>query len=776
MMRKLNSFVFVLMVCFLCLNCNIAFADDISLLDQNQDSQTFDLSTNDGQDQDLSKDKDEIQKDDELKSSEITQDTIDENNSDIKKEEENKEQTNEPNLSDENVDNEVIKNGWIYESGRYAYYSNGNKVLGWLVTDMAPGGMWIGLQRYYIGDDGYLLNAGCYRLNQGGKLSWFYVRPEGFVVRGCYDNGYGRVYVADNDGRLAEAGSVMDSDGGGWLVTAAYSSELQRYYIDGRDHAARTAIFEVEGNLYFGQGGVGYVLRNTWLNWEGNRYWIDNDGILHLDKNGWSYESGKYVFYSGGNKAKGWIVTDKMPNGIYAGLQRYFIGDDGYLLNAGCYRLNQGGKLSWFYVRPEGFVVRGCYDNGYGRVYVADNDGRLAEAGSVMDSDGGGWLVTAAYSSELQRYYIDGRDHAARTAIFEVEGNLYFGQGGVGYVLRNTWLNWEGNRYRIDNDGVLIRDGWAIESGNYVYYSNDNKIKGWLVVDLAPNGVSTGLQRYYIGDDTYLLPQGCYKLSQGNVTSWFYVRPERYVVRGCYDTGGGRVYVADNDGRLAEAEFAVDSDGGGWLVTDRYAGGFQRYYIDGRDHAARTSEFEVEGKLYYGQGGVGYVLRNVMRQGPGIVYWCDNDGMNSYFCNNCSNNSGVNLRIAYVWQSLGFYGDKAWRAFDWVAHSFRYREMNVYPSGDYVDAYAMEMLDAGSGNCYRFASLYTLLVKAAGYSASAVQGQVVYRNGGVAPHGWVEIYTNEGVRICDLSMANSSSRYNWYWITYETAPCNYRKF
>ena len=349
---------------------------------------------------------------------------------------------------------------WVLNGGRYSYQKNDGTYLknDWVVTNDIPGrGITGDLQRYYIGDDGYLLNAGCYRLNQGGKLSWFYVRPEGFVVRGCYDNGYGRVYVADNDGRLAEAGSVMDSDGGGWLVTAAYSSELQRYYIDGRDHAARTAIFEVEGNLYFGQGGVGYVLRNTWLNWEGNRYWIDNDGILHLDKNGWSYESGKYVFYSGGNKAKGWIVTDKMPNGIYAGLQRYFIGDDGYLLNAGCYRLNQGGKLSWFYVRPEGFVVRGCYDNGYGRVYVADNDGRLAEAGSVMDSDGGGWLVTAAYSSELQRYYIDGRDHAARTAIFEVEGNLYFGQGGVGYVLRNTWLNWEGNRYWIDNDGILNR-------------------------------------------------------------------------------------------------------------------------------------------------------------------------------------------------------------------------------------------------------------------------------------------------------------------------------
>ena len=125
---------------------------------------------------------------------------------------------------------------------------------------------------------------------------------------------------------------------------------------------------------------------------------------------------------------------------------------------------------------------------------------------------------------------------------------------------------------------------------------------------------SYGLQRYWFDSAGRLVVGSLADVGGGE---WAYARPEGFVVRGKYVAADGSVYLADNDGRLERA---------GWVVTDSYDGGMQRYWVDASTHAAATGFFEAEGSSYYGLPGQGLVLRGVRSYGDSWVLLADNDG------------------------------------------------------------------------------------------------------------------------------------------------------
>ena len=273
-----------------------------------------------------------------------------------------------------------------------------------------------------------------------------------------------------------------------------------------------------------------------------------------------------------------WEVTSSRGQG----LQRYLL-LDGELAPEGLHYVDGYG---WTYVLPQGYVLRGKYDTGGGYVYIADNDGRLPSTT--------GWLVTGTYDNgTLQRYYIDATTHAAKSGLFEVDGSYYWGMASQGYVLR----------------------GFGSANGTSAYANNDGVLQeGWLVT----TGFGQGLQRYWLIHG--MIPSA--GLYQTGDSSWTYVLSAGYVLRGKYDTGGGYVYVADNDGALPTTT--------GWLVTSAYDGGLQRYYIDATTHAAKSGLFEVDGSTYYGVGGEGYVVRNACFKSGSKWYYANNDGVATY--------------------------------------------------------------------------------------------------------------------------------------------------
>ena len=161
---------------------------------------------------------------------------------------------------------------------------------------------------------------------------------------------------------------------------------------------------------------------------------------------------------------------------------------------------------------------------------------------------------------------------------------------------------------------AAAKRGWDVASdGSVRYYGDDGSLHtGWLVDD---SYMDYGLQRYWFGVDGVMARSRL--VDAADAGWWAYATARGYVVRGRYvDPSTGYVYLADNDGRLASP---------GWVVSDAYGQGLQRYWVDAGRHAAVVGYFQVGEKWYYGTSN-GYVLRGKSRVGAGMLI-ADNDGL-----------------------------------------------------------------------------------------------------------------------------------------------------
>lgn len=410
--------------------------------------------------------------------------------------------------------------GWNEVDGKWYWYDEGSTEAktGWLVTDQAiPGGTSSGLQRYWLGEEsgGGSLVTDLFSAVVNGVESWFFGTDEGYVVRGKWqDPETGLIYLADNDGVLAGGTS------GGWVVSDAYGDGLQRYWIDPEKHAAAPG-FSSDGYSHY-TTDEGYVLRGkaTVNDSESGKtlvYLADNDGLL------------------AGGEEGGWVVSDAYGDGF----QRYWIDPDAHAAIVGY------SADGWeHYTLEEGYVLRGKYDNGFGMVYLADNDGRIPVSS--------GWVVTDEFDGEYQRYYIDENTHAARSGFFTVDGVGYFGIGGEGYVLRGA-LRWGNVMLLADNDAKLVTRPEGVVS----VVSDGTTVSGsWLVTDVY----SGELQRYIIvgvpgQDGFYGALVGEFSVGDDD----YYGRDDTgYVVRGYYVAPNGTPYYADDDGKLDEYGWLTD--------------------------------------------------------------------------------------------------------------------------------------------------------------------------------------------------------------------------
>ena len=326
--------------------------------------------------------------------------------------------------------------------GKLTASSATNTSTGWWVTSA----LGQGLQRYWL-NSGKLALSTLIDPALGHGAYWAYARPDGYVVRGRWTAPNGYVYLANNDGRLEDPG---------WVVSSSYGQGLQRYWVDAKAHAAMPG-YSKDGWAHYTTPS-GYVLRGVSILGDGTFYRANNDGKV-LD----STEGSKdYI---------GWWVTSALGHG----LQRYWL-NSGKLALSTLIDPALGHGAYWAYARPEGFVVRGKWDKGNGHVYVADNDGALPSVS--------GWMVTGKYDGgALQRYYMDGDAHAAVTSFFRVDGNLYYGIGWQGYVLRNSTIAYDGSFYVADNDGVLTKRKYSPLIQSMVDRAQGfSSSTGWLVL------------------------------------------------------------------------------------------------------------------------------------------------------------------------------------------------------------------------------------------------------------------------------------------------------
>jgi len=464
----------------------------------------------------------------------------------------------ETQVNDEAVTNEISyanespvveADGW-HAGALGAYYVRGGSRLAsaWVVTAAAPDGGSPGLQRYWVGADGVVATSRLVAADEAGY--WAYATPSGAVVRGRWaDPSTGYVYLADNDGRLADPG---------WLVTAAFGGGLQRYWVDASARACVPGYSEAGWAHY--TLASGRVLRGADSSGGSTRY-ADNDGRL----------------------ASGWLVTAALGGG----LQRYWVGAGGVVATSRLVDPASDGSGWWAYATPSGAVVRGRWaDPSTGYVYLADNDGLLA---------GPGWAVRDC-GDGLQRYWVDASARACVPGYSEAGWAHYTLASGC--VVRGRWADPStGLVYLADNDGLLAGPGWVV--GNYgdglQRYWVDASARacvpgrstdGWAHYTLASGCVLRGAMPYdpdgvLLADNDGRLAE-CYSSGGWLVTAAFSGELQRYRIDDCcggvlgahagafevggslyygspsagyvarndYVTIGNTTYYADNDGRL----------------------------------------------------------------------------------------------------------------------------------------------------------------------------------------------------------------------------------
>ena len=194
------------------------------------------------------------------------------------------------------------------------------------------------------------------------------------------------------------------------------------------------------------------------------------------------------------------------------------------------------------------------------------------------------WLVTSAWGS-LERYWLASDGTIAKNRFIDPKE-------GSGYAAYAT------------GSGAIVRGARDIGNGYAVLANNDGKLAatsngkdGWLVT----KAYAGGMQRYY-----YVAAKKAFRVGFFTVdkVQYYGISNKAYVLRG-KTTYKNNVLLADNSGALAK--------GTGWLVTSKYDGGMQRYWlvkVSGDYSGAKTGLFTVGNSKYYGTPQKGYVARN----------------------------------------------------------------------------------------------------------------------------------------------------------------------
>jgi len=124
--------------------------------------------------------------------------------------------------------------------------------------------------------------------------------------------------------------------------------------------------------------------------------------------------------------------------------------------------------------------------------------------------------------------------------------------------------------------------------------------------------------------------------------------------------------------------------------------------------------------------------------------------------------NGYDLRACFDWMGgLGhvqsFDSDTYWGIVD----------------DDVAIKYALYVKRSGNADCYGDAAMFMWLARACGYDANFRAGGCPSRSSGTVPHGWTEVYVDGQTYVCDPNLRRDLGSYNWYMVTYASAPIEY---
>ena len=498
-----------------------------------------------------------------------------------------------------NVKQSLDQDDWIYAGSRW-YYAKDQE----LVTEST---MTIRGVRYLFDSNGQMVtNDSCFAYPDGDKeqIGHYYRADEnGHIVTGWYEEAKGSKYDYDSNGWFYYAEDGHAEDGVVTIDGKLYYLSEGRMLCDKKHYQ--------DGKLYvFGSDGVGAIY--TQNGWVDDKYYIENGETV----TGFKEISGKwYYFGKNGEKAvsttrevegKSYYFNSKgeMMTGLFRTSDFLIYADaSGHLLDSGWYQHTDG---NWYYFN-NAHAVSGIVE--INDVYnLFKRDGTWVRA---LGSDENGWLSDA-------------------------DGNWYYLEKGV--PVMNDTREIDGNTYSFDNDGIMEKNTYGWNEGNYnIYYTSSGAMlkNGW--VEKEP-----GIFSYY--DEEGLRVRDGWKKINGQ---WYYFDNE--IMNNQDKIIDGKLYHFASSG--VSDYIGIDMADGWNLVAGRW------YYVQNQT-LVTNKIVTINGQSYYFDGS-GKMLYNQIMMLQGVLYYFDQNGVKTMngWCNN--GNSYAENGVLYTGQHT-INGKKYW--------------------------------------------------------------------------------------------------------------------
>ncbi len=511
----------------------------------------------------------------------------------------------------------TLRNGWINETGGFAYYVDGVKYTGVKAVD----GVY-----YDFGENG--INAG--------------------------QTEYTGLFLDEDAGvyRYAKLGALAT----GWQMIGT-----EWYYFDPATKAAVTGTFEYTNELTYEMDETGKLVKGCWKKCIfGTRYYYGPS----FHKKGWQIIDGNRYYFHNSYRYEGFRCVQESNSKNF---DWYDFGTDGICkaetIPDGFYT-DADGSLS--------YVVGGLAQKGLhkidGAYYFFDYYGHAVVGTKYADTTHCD-LRTGVYTfgedykavNGLQKqadgktyYYVNGQPK--QVGLIQIDGDYYFvgGAGGTIIVDQEKYV-WQGNgllpesTYAFGPDGKML-NGIVERDGALYYYENGkSKQAGLIEVDGAyyfvggSKGEITMNESKYVWKSNGLLPESTYafgpdgKMLNGIVEKdgvlCYYVqgKPKQaglIEIDGAYYFAGGAMgevtvnkvqYIWKSNGLLPAANYEFGPDGK-MLNGIVEKNGVLLYYSMGNPKTAGL--VEVDGAYYFAAGSRGEVVVNATKyvwQGNGLL-------------------------------------------------------------------------------------------------------------------------------------------------------------
>ena len=365
------------------------------------------------------------------------------------------------------ADGKMSIDGFVEYGGFTYYYDNGTLAKGFTK----------------IGDDYYFFNAASGKMYKDIEL-WVGGNEYGIEAGLHYFGSDGKMLVQDVENGAKE---IVEKDGKLYLMIDKSSAPEGLYEIDGEYYYAQAyGVLAVDKEIY----ATTKLLDGT--GW----YRFGADG--KLIKNGFA-DCGGYTFYfTDGIRAKGFtkIGDDYYIFNTYSGKMykdaNMWVGNNDYGIKGGLHYFGEDGKM----VNPD-------VENG--KKQIVEKDGKL---------------------------YLMIDKSLAPEGLYEIDGEYYYAQAdgtlAVDKAIYATTKLLDGTGwYKFDNDGKLIRNGFADCGGFTFYFTDGIRAKGFTK----------------IGDDYYIF---------NTYSGKMYKNANMWVGSNDYGIKGGLHYF-DEDGKMADA-------------------------------------------------------------------------------------------------------------------------------------------------------------------------------------------------------------------------------